>query len=245
MASIFLSEPALAALKKALRKDLPHVGSSHLSEALAAALGRRSYAALRSELPGFAADPPIELLDEGRLQRRLEELGYPSDPEFCFESLEESGAIPTVDPRSGNIDYRGLRQRAWRNLMVCAINAGIEKGLYSLRPGDSRWPGADHEGTLFDFMLPNGLPARGYVSDIGYGELSVHVAVNPKDDSVCAFNAGFAAGDAMATGWLERQRGAWLQSSTTSFHCRRTLLKELTNLVVEPLGYGDRGRVIM
>lgn len=37
MTAIALAEPSLAALKKSLRKDLPDVRSSHLTEALAAA----------------------------------------------------------------------------------------------------------------------------------------------------------------------------------------------------------------
>jgi hypothetical protein len=43
-------------------------------------------------------------------------------------------------------------------------------------------------------------------------------------------------------GW---QRGAWMQSSDDSFNCRKVLLGELAALQVEPMGYGDRGRVIM
>jgi hypothetical protein len=52
-------------------------------------------------------------------------------------------------------------------------------------------------------------------------------------------------GDVFAAGWLERKTGAWLQSSTTSFNCRRYLLGYLSQLEVEPHGYGDKGRVIM
>lgn len=38
---------------------------------------------------------------------------------------------------------------------------------------------------------------------------------------------------------------AWVQSSDDSFNCRKALLGELAALEVEPMGYGDRGRVIM
>jgi hypothetical protein len=79
----------------------------------------------------------------------------------------------------------------------------------------------------------------------GFNELSVHAAVNPKGDMVRAFNAGFDAGDAFGTTWVERERGAWMQSSDSSFNCRKALLATLAALPVQPMGYGDRGRVIM
>ena len=39
-----------------------------------------------------------------------------------------------------DIEYKTARQKAWRNLMVCAINAAVEQRLFSLRPGDIRFP---------------------------------------------------------------------------------------------------------
>lgn len=54
-----------------------------------------------------------------------------------------------------------------------------------------------------------------------------------------------AAGEAFAAGWLERERGAWIQSPTSSFAFRRTLVQELAALTVRAMGFGDRGRVIM
>lgn len=245
MASIPLLESSLAAVKKALREDLPDIRSSHLSEALAAALRRRTNASLIAELPGYRADPPIELMDDRLFGCRLQELGYQHDSDFSFELLNKSGAISTRDPSAWDFEYRGVRAKAWRNLMISAINEGLRQKLFSLRSDDNRWPNAETEGMLFDFTLPNGLTARGYVRDISCGELSIHAAVNPKGDWVRAGNAGLAAGDAFAAGWLERQKGAWLQSATTQFSCRRALLKLLADIVVEPMGYGDRGRVIM
>lgn len=155
-------------------------------------------------------------------------------------------------PDSGyDIEYHSLRDKAWRNLMVLAINEGLRQKLYSLRPDDNRWPGAVSDprerrnGYVFPFTLPNGRPASGYVNDAGFGELSIHVAVIPKGDWVRASNAGFSAGDAFATGWLERERGVWLQSSPDMFNCRKWLVSELAALNVTPDGFGDRSKVIM
>jgi hypothetical protein len=246
MASIPLSEHSLAFVKKTLREQYyPDVRSSHLSEALAASLRRRTHAALLSELPGLIVDPPIELLDDALFDQRLQELGYPADPEFTFEFLDKTThVISTCDPSAWDIDYRSVREKAWRNLMVLTINAGLQQKLFSLRPDDNRWPGKG-EGHLFDFELTNGLPVRGYVHDAGWGELSIHGAINPKGSWVRASNAGFNAGDAFAAGWLERKNGAWLQSATTMFNCKRAILQLLADMTVEPMGYGDRGRVIM
>lgn len=243
MASIPLMESSLAVVKKALRAALPEVRSSHLSEALAASLRRRTHASLIAELPGYRDDPPIELLVDELFDHRLQELGYQPDPEFSFEWLNNSGTISTLDSYASDIDYPSARKKAWRNLMVCVINEGLRQKLFSLHSGDNRWPNAENEGFLFDFALPNGLPARGYVHDIGFGELSIHAAVNPIKDWVRCGNAGFDAGDAFAAGWLERQEGAWLQSATTLFNCRKVLVTSLAGLETEPLGYGDRGGV--
>jgi hypothetical protein len=250
MAATPLCEAPLAALKKSLRDEFPHVKSSHLSEALACSLGFRTYAAMRAAMVGPEQDRPFALLQTQRFVERLKQLGYEDDPEFDFEitiagSTSLAGVVSTVPDSAYEIEYKTTRQKAWRNLMVCAVNAALAQKLFTLRPGDNRFPDNMRRGEVFDFVLPNGLPARGSVSDAGFNELSVHAAVNPKGDMVRAFNGGFDAGDAFGTTWVERERGAWMQSSDSSFNCRKGLLNHLAALQVEPMGYGDRGRVIM
>lgn len=245
MASIPLSELALASVKRSLREYYPSVRSSHLSEALAASLHHRTHASLLAELNSVNVDPPIELLDESLFKQRLSEFGYPSEREFNFEDLDSDHLISTYDASALEIEYRSMREKAWRNLMVLTVNAGLKQKLFSLRPNDNRWPGVGKEGHVFDFELPNGLPAKGYVGDIGWGELSIHGSINPNGNWVRVSNAGFDAGDAFAAGWLERTDGAWLQSATTKFNCRKAILKSLADLTVQPIGYGDRGRIIM
>ena len=249
MAAIPLCEAPLAELKKSLLDEFEDVKSSHITEALAACMGFRTHAALKAAMTGSEDDRPFYLLDPERFLRRLVELGYPvdpKDPEFDFEVWHVGkGAISTMPESAYEIEYKTVRQRAWRNLMVCAINAALERKLLSLRPGVNRFVGLDGHGTLFDFTLPNGLPARGYLSDAGFHEVNVHAAVNPKGTWIRAGNADFEAGDVVALGWLERERGAWLQSSDTRFSCRKALLAKMAAMQVEPHGYGDRGRVIM
>ncbi|MCY1165778.1 hypothetical protein D9M73_56890 [compost metagenome] len=247
MAAIALTESSVTAVKNALRDEFPDVKSAHVSEALAHSLGYQTNAALRAALATAKSDPPFVLLRTDRMLARLSELGYPDDPEFDFELL--MGSPPEVistEPMSAyEIEYNTKRKKAWRNLMVCATNAALEQKLFGLTPGDNRFPDNMRRGHPFDFVLPNGLSARGSISDAGFDELSIHAAVNPKGDAVLGFNAGFYAGDAVGSTWIERRDGAWMQTSETSFHCRRTLLAVLAGLDIEPAGYGDRGRVIM
>lgn len=250
MAATPLCEVPLAGLKKWLLDQYDEVKSSHLSEALACSLGFRTYASMQAAMVGPEKDRPFVLLNTPRFVARLVQLGYEDDPEFDFEfavrnQLESVGIVSTRPYTAYEIDYRTTRQKAWRNLMVCAVNAAIDQKLFTLRPGDNRFPDNMRRGELFDFVLPNGLTARGSVADAGFDELSVHAAVNPKGDGVRAYGAGFDAGDAFGTTWVERRRGAWMQSCDNSFNCRKSLLGELAELQVEPLGYGDRGHVIM
>ena len=245
MAAIALTESSLADLKRAVRNALPEVGSSHLSEALACALRRRTHASLRADLISHRDDPPIELLDDERFHARLRELGNARARAFSFDGLRDAGLLATVDERGLSIRYDSLRRCAWRNLMVCAVNAALERKLISLRPGDNRWPNAERGGCLFDFTLPDGFPARGSLHDVGWAEVEVQAAVNPKRDWVPGAEPSFWYGDAFASAWLERERGLWLQSSATLFKCRAGLLLALAAIAVEPAGYGDRGRVIV
>ncbi|MHB8286061.1 MAG: hypothetical protein ACYDD1_15485 [Caulobacteraceae bacterium] len=136
------------------------------------------------------------------------------------------------------------RKAAWRNMMVAAINAGLEQGLFGLAPDDNRF----EDNATFRFQF-DGLPAIAHIRDISFGELAVHVAVNPTDraeDWIESHNAGFLAGDAFASGWLEREKGRWLQVSDSPVGCVRTaLLDQVVAARVAPKGYADAGRVMM
>lgn len=249
MASIALSKTSITALKKSLHDYYPDFKSSHLSEAIAFALNRNTYASLLTDIKNYANDPPIELLDDVRFFKRLQEFGHGDDEVFTFE-IFQSEVISTVPDSAYDIKYTSLRDKAWRNLLVLTINEGIKQKLFSLRPDDNRWVGATgHEstyrgdGVIFKFTLPNGLLAKGYVNDAGHGELAIHSAVNPKSDNLISYNSGLEAGDAFAYCWLERQLGAWMQSSK-SFNCKNAILRDLANMSVIPLGYGDKGRIM-
>jgi hypothetical protein len=155
----------------------------------------------------------------------------------------------------------GLRRTAWRNMLVAGINAGIEQEVFGLQPGDNRWPGAGEKPrsrfergdvAVYAFSFSGEVPARALVRDIGWDELSVHVALwpdkPPRDGTAWLEHGdgGWYAGDAYATGWLERREGAWLMwpGGRPQLRCRARLLDMLVAAKVEPLGFADRGRFI-
>jgi hypothetical protein len=157
-------------------------------------------------------------------------------------------AVPKSSRRRSDLagTLRGPKKSAaWRNMMVGAINAGLEQGIFGLAPDDNRWK-SEYGIYRFDF---NGLRAIACVSDIGHGELSVHVALNPTDradDFIRSHNAGFAAGDAFASGWLERKLGAWLQTSGAPIgSVRAPILDQIVAARPTPKGYADSGRMMM
>lgn len=263
MTSIPLTDDGLRIVKRALVARFPNEKSSHLSEALAAACGFRTHASLLATVrERNASDPDFVLLDESAFLLRREELtGTPtpsSDRHMLFDQLafgSSPDVIRTVSAKFYSIDYsKSDRLRAWRNAMVAGINAGLSRRLFSLRPGDNRWPGARREpherqsAHVFYFEI-EGIPAVASLRDAGWDEISVHVAFWPTDEGkrwVAAANAGFLAGDLYASGWLERRNGAWLQVSSdagksTTFRCRKHRLADVAMLQVRPAGYADRG----
>ncbi len=131
------------------------------------------------------------------------------------------------------------RRRAWRNLMVAAINAGLDLNLFGLGPKPLP------AGRSFRFRV-EGIPAIAYVWDGGSGELSITAALWPTADAarwIKSSNAGLLAGECFAHGWLERLMGRWLQTpsliTTASFQCRANRRAAVTAIAVEPKGYAD------
>lgn len=155
---------------------------------------------------------------------------------------------------------QSARTTAWRNLMVAAINAGLEQGLFTLDRGGNLWPGAPKderdpgEAYVYAFDL-DGAPGVASVRDAGWDELSFHAALFPipgaayPSDRIKAGGVGwcrrYMPGRAWAEGWLERRVGRWLQDSTGLFQCRRDVLPLLASAAVKPNGYADRGRLIL
>ncbi len=124
------------------------------------------------------------------------------------------------------------RKTAWRNLMVCAINAALEQRLFSLNTSDTSKPqGYGYSGVFFDFNV-GGMPAQGYIADAnchGADGVIIRAAINSP-------MLMLVKGDAYASGCLLRDGNLRL-SSVHSFSCRNGLKTFLAGLKVEARGY--------
>ncbi|MCA0450894.1 MAG: hypothetical protein LCH62_14170 [Proteobacteria bacterium] len=267
MTAIPLTDSAVKNVKRALvahfSSPTTKLQSSHLSEALAAACGFNSNAALVAAMKvGPINDPDYVLLDEAAFLERLTALSNCARNDnfssFSFDKVHFSSPTETINtysPAAKRIEFStSTRKRAWRNMMVAGINEGIERRLFTVRRGDNRWPkpqSSSHSSRgifVYEFSISS-IPALASVSAAGDAQLSIHVALWPTlgDTSwIRTGGAGFFAGEAFATGYLERDEGAWLQvpsnaGGTPVFACRRKLLKYVSEIKIRPRGYADRG----
>lgn len=137
------------------------------------------------------------------------------------------------------------RSAASRNMVIGAINAGLDQRIFGLNPDDNRWHGTR---AVYRFSFAQ-MPAIACVGDAGFGELSIQVAVKPTrnaEEWIDVMNPGFRAGDAFAAGWLERRKGKWLQTSAKPICAfRRSILPILAQAHIQPNGYLPEGPFIM
>jgi hypothetical protein len=247
--TFFVSHAALRNMKSMAKSLIPEVSSAHLSEGLAASLGFKTHAALRSKLSSCSTIEVSKPNNE-HLISRLRDLGYdsiPTDIRVLLELDRSYGPFRSFPLRK----KRGVRWQGWRNLMVSAVNAGLEQGLFGLAPGQNWWAGGATESQacqrgVYKFIFANEISALVSVDAISGDELSINVVLNPRDpESVPCSYSGLADGDAMAYGWVERRLGAWIQDGGEGFACKRILLPRLAELDIEPIGYSDQGSFIL
>lgn len=94
---MILSDENVAAAKAALRAQLPHVRSSHLTEAIANGLQFGTHAALRAAIDADAKLPPgIRLASPSDFSRRLGELGYEATSSDPFSAIFASRLLPDL-----------------------------------------------------------------------------------------------------------------------------------------------------
>lgn len=115
-------------LKSELSQYFPELGSSQLTEALAAALGFKTNAALRAEIRKHATIRFYCLLSEGAFDQKLFSPGDPALDDFIFEDVRTPEMLPTDCPFAYQIDYKSVKQKAWRNLIFICINIHVGYG---------------------------------------------------------------------------------------------------------------------
>ena len=156
------------------------------------------------------------------------------------------------------IRYKSRRAKAWRNVLVAAINAGLEQKLFGLKPGENWWPGVcdyhdqvrRNPGVEYHFEI-DGYPGIGHCNDAGHDELSIYAALWPTGErTVGAWPLSLETGECVAHCWLERRTGVWIESSrgsvsSASFRCRKDKLLRMSMLKVRPTGYADRGKFFL
>lgn len=247
--TFYISEASLRNLKQQAQRRVNGMSSSHLSEGVAAALGFKSHAALRAALAGRDT-LEVQKPNNAKLVERLRQLGYAnakSDLKLLPELDRSYSPFRSYPLRR----QRGPRWTAWRNLLVSAINAGIEQRLFGLSPGQDWWPGADPQGNrgmrhIYRFVFNGDIPAVASVDAISGDELSIYVILNPRSPEVepdCS--EGIKDGDAFAHCWLERRLGAWIQDGGEDFSCKRAVQPRIAGVHIEPTGYSDQGSFIM
>lgn len=251
MTLFFITPLILKRAKQRLRPIFPGVKSSHLSEAMAAALGYKTHAAVLKYAEEF--DPEEDFIEviginESAFYERLKSLGAsfveaPSGD--LFEQPVHPQYLPPLFNGDGfDISYIKPKAKAWRNLMVAAINAGLEQGLFSLRKGDNRWPETDsYKGHVYRFPFAS-LSSLCCVKNAGNGVLSFHAVIFPEPDAeqwLFLPQLGLSGGEAYGMAWLEREKEARLETSMSFFKARKDALAILAEAEkLSPQGYHDR-----
>lgn len=244
----FISKSALRTFKKGTQRHLDNVPSSHLSEGIAAAFDFRTHAALRSALER-STTTETQRPSNFRLVQRLHQLGHTSIPDN-LRLLPEFKHSYTPFRHFPLRTRRGIRWHAWRNLLVAAVNAGLEQRIFGLSPGENWWAGKpeSHECKrgIYSFRVDEEMAAIASVNANSHDELYIMVILNPrKADIEPEWYCGLSDGDAVAHCWLERRLGVWIQDGGEGFRCRRFMHTKLANLAVEPNGYADQGSFFM
>lgn len=93
MTAILASRDNLAFIKKELRSALPDIGSSHLSEALAASLGFQTHAALLA-VTEKATHTLLLTIDTTRMSERLARFGHQVADLRCVAEAVRSPLLP-------------------------------------------------------------------------------------------------------------------------------------------------------
>jgi hypothetical protein len=96
--------------------------------------------------------------------------------------------------------------------------------------------GIDIDRSQIDFEI-DGIPASAEIRTIGWDEIAASVTLWPS-------GPGYSF---KANGWLERRKGAWLQTSggRPSVTGSPERARRLAEIQIEPKGYADHGKFFL
>lgn len=143
------------------------------------------------------------------------------------------------------------RKQIWLDMLIRGINEGVESGAIKLDPKEDR-PFEDREVRVCFFEAEG----RDYVvsfRDIGFDEVEVSVVADPTVDDRSGRRSGrFPLAplkredcSAVAMGWLERRRGAWIMASAHPHYLRLSARFDPPKKHPRPLGFKKEGRLII
>lgn len=127
MPIFFLTQDNCDFVKRRLRVRFPSIKSAHMTEALAAALGFQTNAALRAALPRQTTErAPLVQIDAAGWVSRLQELGYPSvDPAPLIDTTRAPDIPVGVwrefrngDRGANNVWFRDCERRDVPNVYI-------------------------------------------------------------------------------------------------------------------------------
>lgn len=144
MTAVLVTEDNLAHIKGNLRLHFgKQVKSAHLTEAIAAALGRRTHAALLTDLPLPSVRPKAVLFDETAFSARLAALGYADlrMPDSLWETADMNNLPEAALKQFSDDDKQGAdrwfkecerRNIPWVRVMTKRKYATVEWDHWSL-----------------------------------------------------------------------------------------------------------------
>jgi hypothetical protein len=150
----------------------------------------------------------------------------------------ETQTVPKNNP------FKTDRAKAWRNLLVAAINEGLRQGRFSLEHPDEDQFEGDSRIMTYEFRWHDGW-AICEVHEVGWDELSFTVgfSIDPPKHWRCTPLEPWEF-PCRAFGWLERRKGVWLQDSSRNYQTKIPVRYQrlLADAYVEPLGFEDFGQ---
>ena len=142
MARLYLSAPNLKLLKDQIR-DAYHLPSSHLSEALATALGFGSHASLNAHLSALTGDPVSMPLSDEAFAERLSNLGSPVSNWRGFASFRSAAVVSAEEPT-----LRFERSGPFRMVYNFWLAPNFERVL----AGKAKPPFVNHDLVDFEYL---------------------------------------------------------------------------------------------